>query len=257
MQFKERIYKDLDYPTYDSIPAWLSHDLTAITKCPFSWKHKEFDNESPALLEGRLQHTVFLELNKFDEEFVIQPNVDRRTKAGKEEYEDFLATIGDRQPIKQDQFDTCMARRKVVEEYIPKESDQVELTICFMWNNQPCKGKLDWHTGTDVWDLKTCRDASPRGFKNAINTFKYHQQAAFYLAGCRAVGLPTEKFYFLAQEKPHPYPYAVYTLSDEAIAYADAKNEQALALGIFCKENDIYLPFNNQGITEFDLGDLY
>ena len=148
MEFKEGIYKDLDYPTYDSIPAWRSHDLTAISKCPFSWKHKEFDNESPALLEGRLQHTVFLELNKFDEEFVIQPNVDRRTKAGKEEYEDFLATIGDRQPIKQDQFDTCMARRKVVEEYIPKESDQVELTICFMWNNQPCKGKLDWHTGT-------------------------------------------------------------------------------------------------------------
>tara|TARA_R110000765_G_scaffold189717_1_gene295062 strand:- start:243 stop:695 length:453 start_codon:yes stop_codon:yes gene_type:complete len=150
-----------------------------------------------------------------------------------------------------------MARREIVSEYIPKESDQVELTICFMWNNQPCKGKLDWHTGTDIWDLKTCRDASPRGFKSAINSYKYHQQAAFYLAGCRAVGLPTEKFYFLAQEKPHPYPYAVYTLSDEAIAYADAKNEQAMALGIACKEKGLYPPYNQEGVTEFDLGDLY
>ena len=54
-----------------------------------------------------------------------------------------------------------------------------------------------------------------------------------------------------------PYPYAVYTLSDEAIAYADAKNEQAMALGIACREKDLYLPYNQEGITEFDLGDLY
>ncbi len=57
--------------------------------------------------------------NKFDEEFVIEPNVDRRTKAGKEEYEDFKAGIGDRTPIKQDMYDVCMDRRKVVEEYVP------------------------------------------------------------------------------------------------------------------------------------------
>ena len=204
-----------------------------------------------------MQHTVFLEHDKFDEEFIIQPDINRRTKIGKEEYEDFLMTVGDRQPIKQELYDICMARRKIVADFIPQESHRVELTICFMWNNQQCKGKLDWHTGTDIWDLKTCRDASPRGFKSAINTFKYHQQAAFYLAGCRAVGLPTEKFYFLAQEKPHPHPYAVYTLSDEAIAYADAKNEQAMALGIACKKNDLYAPFNQEGVLEFDLGDLY
>ena len=257
MEFKEGVYPDLDYATYDSIPAWRSHDLTAISKCPYTWKYREHDKESPALLEGRVQHTVFLEHHNFDKEFVIQPNVDRRTKAGKEEYEDFLTNVGSRQPIKQDLYDNCMARREVLSEFVPKESDQVELTICFIWNNQPCKGKLDWHTGTDIWDLKTCRDASPRGFKNAINAFKYHQQAAFYIAGCRAVGLPTEKFYFLAQEKPHPYPYAIYTLSEEAIAYADAKNEQAMALGIVCKEKDLYVPYNQPGVREFDLGDLY
>tara|TARA_R110000824_G_scaffold80012_8_gene201538 strand:- start:3952 stop:4725 length:774 start_codon:yes stop_codon:yes gene_type:complete len=257
MDFKEGIYENLDYPTYDSIPAWRSHDLTAISKCPYSWKHRKFNSESPAFLEGRVQHTVFLEHDKFDEEFIIQPDINRRTKIGKEEYEDFLMTVGDRQPIKQELYDICMARREIVADFIPQESHRVELTICFMWNNQQCKGKLDWHTGTDIWDLKTCRDASPRGFKSAINTFKYHQQAAFYLAGCRAVGLPTEKFYFLAQEKPHPHPYAVYTLSDEAIAYADAKNEQAMALGIACKKNDLYAPFNQEGVLEFDLGDLY
>jgi hypothetical protein len=76
------------------------------------------------------------------------------------------------------------------------------------------------------------------------------------LAGCRAVGLPTEKFYFLAQEKTHPYPFAVYTLSEEAIAYGDAQNEQALSVGLACEEAGIYRPYNVEGVTEFGLADL-
>ncbi len=255
MDFKVGIYEDLDYPTYDSIPAWRSHDLSSIAKCPYTWKNQVFNN-SPALLEGRVQHTVFLEHHKFFDEFAIEPVVDKRTKAGKAEYAEWLEDLGDRTACKQDMYDICMERREVVSDFIPKPEHSVELTLCWIWNGQPCKGKLDWHTGTDVWDLKTCRDASPRGFRSAINTFRYHQQAAYYLAGCRAVGLPTEKFYFLAQEKAHPYPFGVYTLSDEAIAYADAQNEQAMAIGIKCREQDLYLPYNQDGIKEFGLSDL-
>ena len=255
MEFKVGIYEDLDYPTYDSIPAWRSHDLSAIAKCPFTWKNQTFNN-SPALLEGRVQHTVFLEHHKFFDEFAIEPAVDKRTKAGKAEYAEWLEDLGDKTACKQDLYDICMERREVVSEFIPKPEHGVELTLCWIWNGQPCKGKLDWHTGTDIWDFKTCRDASPRGFRSAINTFRYHQQAAYYLAGCKAVGLPTEKFYFLAQEKAHPYPFGVYTLSDEAIAYADAQNEQAMAVGIKCREQDLYLPYNQQGIKEFGLTDL-
>ena len=81
--------------------------------------------------------------------------------------------------------------------------------------------KLDWHTGTDVWDYKSCRDASPRGFRSAINTFRYHQQAAYYLAGCRAVGLPTEKFLFLGSRKAgHRTLSASTPCPTKAIAYA-------------------------------------
>ena len=66
MEFKEGIYEDLDYQTYDSIPAWRSHDLTTIIKCPYTWKNQAPNSESPALLEGRVQHTCFLEHHKFD-----------------------------------------------------------------------------------------------------------------------------------------------------------------------------------------------
>jgi hypothetical protein len=151
MEFKEGIYENLDYPTYDSIPAWRSHDLTSIAKCPFTWKNRTFNN-SPALLEGRVQHTVFLEHHKFFDEFAIEPPVDRRTKAGKQEYAEWLEDLGDKTPCKQDMYDICMERREVVSDFIPEPDHRVELTLCWMWNGQPCKGKLDWHTGTDIWD---------------------------------------------------------------------------------------------------------
>jgi hypothetical protein len=128
MEFKEGLYEDIPYEQYDSIPAFRSHDLTSVIKCPYTWKNKKGLTPSPALLEGRVQHTVFLEHHKFDEEFVIQPNIDRRTKVGKAEYEDFLATVGNRTPITQDLYDLCMERRELVKEYIPKEDQEMLLS---------------------------------------------------------------------------------------------------------------------------------
>ena len=257
MEFKVGVYEDIPYEEYASIPAYRSHDLTTAIRCPYKWKHELPMKESPALIEGRLQHTLFLEIDKFDDEFVIEPNVDRRTKAGKEEYEDFKASIGDRSPVKQDMYDVCMERRSIVEEYVPRETDKVELTLCFHWRSHPFKARMDWYDGENVWDLKTARDASPRGFKSAINNFNYHMQAALYLDAAKALGMTANQFMFLAQEKAHPYPFAVYTLSEEAIDYGIARNEQALKTIIDCKDRDDYKPFNVSGIQTVELSDLY
>ena len=257
MEFKIGIYDDLTYEEYASIPAYRSHDLTSAIKCPYTWKNAKPLEQSPALLEGRVQHTVFLEHHKFNDEFVIQPPMDRRTKVGKEMYEDFIATVGDKTVITQDLYDLCMERRKIVEDYVPKETDKVESSLVFMWHDQPFKCRMDWYDGHDVWDLKTCRDASPRGFKQAINNFKYHMQAALYLDACKALDLPADKFNFLAQAKTDPYPYAVYSMSSEAIAYARAKNEQALAMILECEKSGDFKPFNLEGPQVVELGDLY
>tara|TARA_R110001583_G_C5527975_1_gene398272 strand:+ start:142 stop:918 length:777 start_codon:yes stop_codon:yes gene_type:complete len=258
MEFKEGIYDDMPFEEYNEIPAYRASDLKDVNKCVYTWKNRKGMIDSPALLEGRVQHTVFLELHNFDKEFVIQPSIDRRTKVGKEEYEDFLSTVGNRTPITQDLYNTCIERRETITDLVPEgENDRTELTICYLLHEQPFKSRLDWYDGNRVWDLKTCRDASPRGFKQAINNFNYHMQASLYLDGCHAVGLPTEGFSFLAQEKAHPYPYVVYEMSDEAIKYGQAKNEQALHTILTAKETGEYLPFNLKGTQVVELGDLY
>jgi len=247
-EFKVGIYEDIPYEEYAEIPAFRSHDLTSVIKCPYSWKNKKDMVQTPALLEGRVQHTVFLEHHKFGEEFVIQPKIDRRTKTGKEEYENFMNTIGNRTAITQELYDTCMERRAVVKDYIPKETDKVEHTF---------KCRMDWYDNEYVWDLKTCRDASPRGFRNAINAFNYHMQAALYVDACRELGLTAKGFNFLAQEKQDPFPYVIYTLSDEALVYARKRNEQALDLLLRCKDKDDFKPYNVEGIQTVELSDLY
>ena len=173
MEFKEGIYEDMPFEEYNEIPAYRASDIKQVEQCVYTWKNQKGFSDSPALLEGRVQHTVFLELHKFDDEFVIQPNIDRRTKAGKEAYEDFLGGVGSRTPITQDLYETCMERRKIVQDLIPnKSNDKTELTVCYMFHGQPFKSRFDWYDGQHVWDLKTCRDASPRGFRQAINNFK-------------------------------------------------------------------------------------
>jgi hypothetical protein len=168
-----------------------------------------------------------------------------------------METIGDRTAISRDMYDVCMERRAVVQDYVPAEDHKTELTLVFEWHGHPFKCRLDWYDGERVWDLKTCRDASPRGFRNAINSFNYHMQAALYVDGCILSGLKAHSFNFLAQEKAHPYPYGVYTLSEEALEYARARNEQALDLLLKCKDKDDFRPYNLEGIQTVELSDLY
>ena len=82
-------------------------------------------------------------------------------------------------------------------------------------------------------------------------------QAALYVDACRTLGLTAKGFNFLAQEKQHPYPHVVYTLSDEALVYARQRNEQALDLLLRCKDNDDFKPYNVEGIQTVELSDLY
>lgn len=65
-----------------------------------------------------------------------------------------------------------------------------------------------------ISDVKTCRDNSPRAFRNDIWKYSYHIQAAVY---CDALDIPVENFVFIAIETVHPYSVQCYSLSEEMI----------------------------------------
>ena len=78
---------------YRSHPAISKSDLFKITKSPlhFKWAMENRERETPSLIFGRACHKYVLEKESFYKEFAVMPDINRRTKAGKEEYEAFLS----------------------------------------------------------------------------------------------------------------------------------------------------------------------
>ena len=257
-QYPAGVYEDMPFEEYNKIDAIRSHDLTSIIKDPYTWKYEtKPDSEASFFVEGRLQHCLFLEPHVFADEFVVAPNIDRRTKVGKEEYAEFIENVGNRTVVNQAMVDECQARVEVLDALRPKEGDRTELTIVFDYYGHKCKSRLDMVSNNTIIDLKTCRSASPRSFIQSVRSYGYYQQGAFYLTAGQCAGLDVDKFQFLAIQKAQPYPYVVYELTPESIAYGSAQNQQAIDLMMHCKEHDIYTPYNlHNKIVPIELHDL-
>lgn len=80
---------------YRANPAISSTDIKRMAQSMAHFKYFQDnpeDNDTQALQFGRAYHKYCLEPYDFSNEFVVAPNIDRRTKRGKEEYENFLAS---------------------------------------------------------------------------------------------------------------------------------------------------------------------
>ena len=96
---------------------------------------------------------------------------------------------------------------------------KTELSLFWELEETPCKARIDCLQDGVVWDIKTTRDASYRGFERSISEYRYHMSAAWYLDGARRAGLIGMdcKFLWLAIENVPPYALCVYRAIDELL----------------------------------------
>ena len=82
---------------YDDLPGVRRSDLWLINKSPehFYYFTHNRPEPTPSLIFGQAAHKYILERDHFDEEFAIRPDVDRRTKAGKEAWYQFAMDCND------------------------------------------------------------------------------------------------------------------------------------------------------------------
>lgn len=66
-------------------------------------------------------------------------------------------------------------------------------------------------------DVKTCRDASPRGFARQTYDLRYDVQAAFYMYVSELCGWDAKYFAFQAVENTRPHAVCMHVLSDESL----------------------------------------
>jgi len=87
---------DISNEDYHSSKGISRSQLMLLNQSPYHFWYKIFsgkyvkENATPAMNIGQIFHVLLLEPDKFDSEFVVMPQLDRRTKNGKEEYKQFI-----------------------------------------------------------------------------------------------------------------------------------------------------------------------
>jgi hypothetical protein len=249
-----------DYHAHAAISK--SH-LDQVAKSPLHYWARYLDpnrvvpEPTPAMAIGSAVHTHVLELDQWDARYVSAPDgIDRRTKAGKAEWEAFTTAATGRTVLPKADADLVMRMAHSVFTHpaaamllaLPGKAETTH-----MWTDAAtglqCKCRPDWLTddGRLLVDLKTTEDASPRGFAKSIAQWRYHVQASWYLDGIeQATGTRPEQFLFLCVEKKAPYAVAVYAADAEMIAAGAQTAARDLDVLATCKAANAWPGYSDQ-----------
>lgn len=245
---------------YRSHPAVSRSELWKMNESPekFKWYREHPLTPTPALVFGQVTHKLLLQPETFLDEFIVAPICDRRTKAGKEEYEAFLATVGERTVISQDDYDRALDMVTAVRMHpLANRFLQGGTEIPYFWTDEmtgeSCKCRLDClHEEDDcmyIVDYKTTVNAATDIFSNKdVWRYGYAFQAAMYSEGVMHDPLRniTERprFVFIAQEKQAPYSVNVIAVPDEVMLAGLDKYRELLGMYHECQVMDYYPGYN-------------
>lgn len=201
---------------YRKHPAISRSELWRIRESPQKFKYyKENPPEpTPALLFGQVFHKMLLEPDTFDEEFVVSPEVNRRTKEGKQMWEAFVADHENKTIIHAEMY----VQAKEMCDAVKREPLAVKLLkgkaeLPFFWTDEmtgeACKCRVDVlnteYSQPIIVDLKTTTDASTESFIRSAINYGYDFQVAMYSEGVEKNIGKKPLFVFIAVEKDPPF----------------------------------------------------
>lgn len=181
--------------------------------------------DSDAFVLGDLVHTMVLEPHLFDERYALMPNIDRRTKQGKIDYEDFLLQSAGKACVKPDvlSMGTAMARSLNNNTTVCDLLCDAKMEKSIYWKHEAtgliCKARPDVIQGRIVSDLKTTQDAGFRSFQQSAYKYGYFLQSAMVYEALKSIGEPFHNFVFICVEKTAPHAVGLYMLDDEALQF--------------------------------------
>lgn len=222
---------------------------------------RQHPEETPALLFGTALHTALLEPSKFESEFVVAPECDRRTTNGKAIWMDFLAEAKGRKVLKAEDSVAITDMRKAVEpmfgatgttfKTFHEPACRANATITIKTKGSDAdtikrdvvlKAKLDQlaiHNDKKVVvkDLKTIADI--RNVVSSSHGNGWALQSAFYTDILKAM-LPENEvvsFYYIVVSKEQPYDARAFLCSPQMIEQGRSKWIDALARTIWWDHN--------------------
>lgn len=198
---------------------------------------------------GTAAHSCYLE--QTTDTFVSGPDVDRRTKKGKQDWADFVDANSGRIILPVDQHDRVL---KMFDKVASNERASLLASMpgsiveqSFLYLDEAtglrCKFRPDILNGDEefIADYKTAISASPHEFAKAVARYHYHISAAHYIAGVeRLTGKKIRNYKFVVQEKDEPFAVAIYDMTAEDIERSLKLRAQIMKRIAQCKETNSY-----------------
>jgi hypothetical protein len=240
-------------------------DLKTFLKSPRSYFHdKNRTDPKPDkrhFAVGSALHEYIMEKDQFDKNFLVSPKFDRRTKEGKEKYEEFQLkaqgkTIIDEQEMTMiEQMSINAKMNRTFMELL--EGSHYEISCYTVDEKTGLKVRLRPDilptTRSTIVDIKSCLDSSPKGFKRDVYSYGYSLSSAYYLDF-----LGRENYVFAAIEKNAPFQASMYALNDEMTDYGRFQYRMGLDLLKWSLDNNYYCDYVEFEILKesYLLGDL-
>ena len=254
------IYPHLSNEDYHTSAGISKSGISLILKCPELFYKRQKTKQTPAMLLGSATHTAILEPEKFSQEYIIFPKIDKRSKQGKEDWSRWQAENQGKSALDQDDYDRIQAMRDSVMAHpiageIFDYPGQAETSIYVEheYTGGLCKVRPDKIQEDILVDLKTTMDASPDGFSKSCFNFDYHIQAGMYLKVCNQAGLNVKTFLFVTVENKEPYSVAVYTASRDMIEFGEQRFHEGMAVYHDCRTSMTWPGYNSDRIETIDL----
>ena len=221
---------------------------------------KEVERETKTAMSfGTLAHTLFLEPEQFEHEFIIAPKFDRRTKVGKEEALAWEQANQGKILVDAEQVEGAkriVANLQKLSSYADMQNNYgmpeasifftdpiygLELRIRPDWHIAPCKA---FPNGL-ILDLKTTTDARAHAFQKKCGDFGYDLSAVMYREGFQQYYQTEDKppFILLVAESSIPYNVKQYKAADLFLSVGESrynKSKELLAESLLINEWDGY-----------------
>jgi len=215
------------------------------------------DDESTKYQQlGQALHQALLEPELFEENFLVAPNVDRRTKAGKAEWAAFEERAAGRTVVTEEETICISAALANVAAHATANEclygiGLSELTI--VWEDPAtgvlCKARIDRLCTIGgypfVVDVKSShKPASLHAWQTSIEHYGLHTQAAHYLRGLAVLkpldGEFRRKFAWLVVETERPYCVRMFEAEDAALSIGNDKVEEYLRAYAECQKTGVW-----------------
>lgn len=234
------IISNLDETKYHGMPELSKSALDKFHKSPLNYWHHYLNPDKPdfpsskALDIGSAAHTLILEPEFWEERVVQSPDLNRRTKEGREAFTAFQMDNKGKLVLEKADYDLVLRMGNAVSQHdlaagLLKDMEEAEASVFYEYEGVAMRSRFDGLISSKdiIIDLKTTDDVSPRMFNSSIGKWRYHIQAYLYSHGYHQVMGKWPSFIFIAVSKRSPHEVAVYELDDSwyEVAFHEALSD--------------------------------